>query len=399
MARRRRRTYLKWYSAATAVGLLIIVGFNLAVDPLHFYHRPFLHSTFVRNQRYQNPGLAKNYDYDAVVIGTSHTENFSTDQMAKVLGWKVMRLSMSGSTAYEQQMILKKALDTGKVKHVLWGLDFDSFLRKPDDVAVGKANFPFYLYNESPLTPIQYLLSRDTFGFSWQALWGRGEHRLERLNTWSDQFEFSEARALAAWRYEQNSGHRSSPTASIVLDSTPAEALAANVRLHVAQLIEAHPEVTFHLFFPPFSILAYADDFTLSEDRFSARLAFKETVVNSICGYANARLSDFETAFDLTHDLNNYKDLTHYHRKVNDFIVESIARDDWAINRENYRQKIRDFETNVHAFVRQALPADSQWHEKLGLAGTPLFFHDPEAPTANERPQRVATEPDRNQRL
>lgn len=399
MAPRRRRTYLKCYLAVTVAGLMVLVGFNLAVDPLHFYHRPFLHSTFVRDQRYQNPGLIKNYDYDAVVIGTSHTENFSADQMEKVLGWKVMRLSMSGSTAYEQHLILKKAFDTGKVRHVLWGLDFDSFLRKPDDVAVGKANFPFYLYEESLLTPIQYLLSRDTFGFSWRALWGRGEQHLERLHAWSDRFEFSEARVLAAWHYEQETGHRSSPTASSALDSTPSEALAANVRLHVAPLVEAHPEVTFHLFFPPYSILAYADDFTLSEDRFGARLEFKEAIVNSICGYANACVSDFETAFDLTHDLSNYKDLTHYNRRINDYIVESIARNDWAITRENYRPKLGEFETSVHAFVRQALVADSPWHEKLGLAGTPLFFHDPEAPTANKRPQRVATEPDRNRRL
>jgi len=372
MRRFGRPTYLQTYGTLTVAALLAVMATNWLVDPLHFYHRPYVHGTFVTNQRYQNPGLAKNYEYDAVVIGTSHTENFSPRQMGEVLGWRVLPLAISGSTAREQRLILTKALESGQVRRVLWGLDFNSFRCEPDEVRLEYGDFPLFLYEETPLTPVRYLLSRDTLNFSRRALAGKGARDLESLHAWPEKFEFSEERVLAAWRFERASSGRKMRAIGGALRRPVDEALRENVRVNLVELVERHPEVEFHLFFPPYSILTYVNDFARADDQFADRMRFKEQVVHELGNNAHCRLYDFETAFEVTHDLGNYKDLWHYGRRINDFIVEAIARNEHRIDRDNAPELLARFESSVHQFVRQVLDPHNAWHARLEIDRYPL---------------------------
>ncbi len=385
MRHRRRANYLLVHAAASVGGLLAVLVFNWLVDPLQLYHRPFLQNTFVDNQRYQNPGLAKNYRYDAVIIGSSHTENFSPKQIQSVLGWRTLPLSISGSTAREQRLILEKALETGQVRHVLWGIDFRSFRCEPDEIRHDGGEFPMYLYHEDLSTPLRYLLSLDTLGFSRKVLTGKGRHDLETLHAWPERYEFNEERVIAAWQHERTLPSDKLRKIGASFRGSPREALLANVRENLAALVASHPETEFHLFFPPYSALAYTNDFAIAADRFEERLAFKREIVRTLAQCKNCKLHDFEIARAITHDLNNYKDLEHYHRRVNDWIVESIARDEFRLTLENSATRLAEFEQDVHEFVRAVLVPNNPLSARLNLAHTPLSFRD-------NRAVRVATD-------
>lgn len=372
---RRPPTYLDVYAAASVASLAVIVAGNWAVDPLHFFHRPFLHRTFVDNQRYQNPGLAKNYEYDAVVIGTSHTENFSPRQIRERFGWKTMPLSISGSTALEQRLILDKAFETGQVRHVLWGLDFTSFHREPEDLRRG-TDFPMHLYRETPLTPVKYLLSRDTVKYARDALAGKGKTDLEILHAWTDQYEYSAKRVIESWKFERENPPRNTALVQTDGNRPIGEAMGENIETNLVAVVKAHPDATFHLFFPPYSILAYVNDFAIDKDRFSERLEFKEAVVRELAGCANCRLYDFESAFELTHDLDNYKDLWHYGPHVNALIVDAIARDEYRIDSMNSQSMLAEFDRSVREFVTEAMNPQNRWHDRLGLDASPLHLDD-----------------------
>ena len=142
----------------------------------------------------------------------------------------------------QQYLVLKKALETGKVRHVLWGLDYNSFACNPEEVRQDNGSFPLYLYEETATTPLSYLLSQDVFAFSWRALLGRG-NPLETLHAWSDRYEFSEAPVLAAWTYQRELSIQNPKTLAAPLRCSPQEALAANVRMHLASLVQARPDV------------------------------------------------------------------------------------------------------------------------------------------------------------
>lgn len=62
----------------TAVTVIII-------DPYFHYHKPISFVSYkLSNQRYINDGIVKHFNYDAVITGTSMTENFKSSQFDKL---------------------------------------------------------------------------------------------------------------------------------------------------------------------------------------------------------------------------------------------------------------------------------------------------------------------------
>ncbi len=363
----RSRTYLKTYACCCA-GLLLIVGLiNLLIDPLHFYHRPFWPGGFVKNQPFQNPGLAKNYPYDSVIIGTSHTENFRPAHINDALGWQTLRLSMSGSTAHEQWHILSKALETGQVRNVLWGIDFESFAAGAQVVRPG---FPFHLYHERWDTPLKYLFSTDTLNYSWRSVRGKDRRDLATLGYWSDDFTFGKDRVLAAWQHMQAATDHASHAELHRLGHLDVDALRESIRGNLTTVVRENPQVRFCLFFPPYSVLAALNDFTISSTLHRDRIWFQHAVVRAVADFANCEVYDFQQAVEVTHSLDNYKDLTHYSGRINDFIVESIARGDYRVQSGTYAAQLVELERRIQHFVRQAVVPGSEYFRELQLEQT-----------------------------
>lgn len=72
---KRKNTAIKWIIgilAAAAAAVLIFILSIFAIDPMFHYHAPlkFLSYPLV-NERYQNNGIVKHFDYDSVITGTS----------------------------------------------------------------------------------------------------------------------------------------------------------------------------------------------------------------------------------------------------------------------------------------------------------------------------------------
>lgn len=375
----RKRSYLSIYAGGCAGLLLAVVAANLAIDPLHFYHRPFFNGGFVKNQPYQNPGLAKNYAYDSVIIGTSHTENFRPPHIDDVLGWQTLKLSMSGSTAREQRLILSKALESRPVKHVLWGVDFESFAAGAEVVRPG---FPFHLYHERWDTPLKYLVSADTLKFSLRSIRGKGPKELAALGYWADDFTFSKERVVAAWKHSQAAAGRESHNGPGARRHADADAVLASLHANLTDVVRQNPQTRFYVFFPPYSILASLQDFTISSTLFRDRLRFQAALVRELADCDNCEIYDFQQAADVTHSLDNYKDLTHYSGQVSDFIVESIARGDYRVRSDRHPQQLAELERRVHEFARRAATPGSEYFRELGLQQTRFLGLEP--------PQRIA---------
>ena len=74
----------KWWIAVLCAALCLILGagaVNFLIDPLMQYRPPHPALTFVAfDYDYINPGLAKNSEYDGVLVGTSLAENTDMDK-------------------------------------------------------------------------------------------------------------------------------------------------------------------------------------------------------------------------------------------------------------------------------------------------------------------------------
>jgi len=304
--------------ALTAIGLL-----NYVVDPLHYYrgltaiNRVF----FSGYQRYQNVGLARSFKYDTVVIGSSVTENFLPSYIERSWGGKAMKLSISGSTSYEQSLILQQAIATGQVARVLWGLDVSAFYSGALRVRDDQAPFPYFMYRDSALLNIEYPLSLSTLDLSLRVLRGWGETDLDALDTWYKRFKFGAETVLAGWSGScQLFDHKYLPDRNVAPEAAIARMQEA-VRQNLVAIVRANSRVSFYLFMPPMALLIYvpADSGMLTYS-----LPFRQYIAGQIAAEPNVRLFDFQSMPALVGDLNRYKDMLHFDLATAEYLIDAM---------------------------------------------------------------------------
>ena len=112
-----------------AICLTVIV-----IDPFQVYHLATRYMPPIDNttQVYANAGIARSYDYDSAVVGTSVTENFRPTQMDALLGGRFIKLCTSAGTAYNHALLMDLAFRTHDVKRIVYGLDVYSFIARLD---------------------------------------------------------------------------------------------------------------------------------------------------------------------------------------------------------------------------------------------------------------------------
>jgi len=324
MNRARARQFLLFASLSCVLLLTLVGMINFAIDPLQFFRQArFTDAHFSTNQRYQNPGLARNFPYDTVVIGTSHMENFSPALVRQALGGEPLKLAISGASVREQALMLELALRNPRLKRVVWGVLADSF-DYSDSVVSDYGPFPWHLYHADFGLLSQYLWSFDTLKSSALALSTPSSQPLESLNTWSDQGSYGPDQVEAAWlamgaRWDER-------LYAFYSKRVPAweDAKFVATRRMVAP-IRAHPTVRFDLVFPPYSILEYANDFRVHRERFARRVLLKDYLIKQLAGLPNVAIHDFETDPLLNTDLSRFKDLSHSSLATTELILHDIA--------------------------------------------------------------------------
>lgn len=335
----RYRRFLVTFLGTVVLFLGTVAVFNFVVDPFQFFRKPFLYrpAYFPGFQRYQNVGLARNYRYDTVIIGSSVTENFYPSYVNRALHVNALKLSISGSTAHEQALILTQALASGQVKNVLWAIEPSAFSFDPKGVRDDQAPFPYYMYRWPGFLNVEYLLAVETIRNSLAVVKGSEEHDLEALETWDRRLTFSIPHVLKAWNGQCEYFTRKFTPAAVLPDRLRFRDMEQSIEDNLIQLIRANPSINFWLFFPPYSILAYipADSAQLI-----AQIPFERAVMQRLAPFPTARVFDFQLATNVTHDLDNYTDPVHYRRRINEWIVDSIASDRFRVTADQVEHNL-----------------------------------------------------------
>ncbi|WP_410514752.1 stalk domain-containing protein [Paenibacillus sp. BR2-3] len=320
----RSKIAVGYFFLFTMIIAVIMVALMVFLDPLQFYHRSTWYTpVFSKEQRYQNPGLAKNFDYDTIIIGTSMTENFLPSEVNKSLGGTTMKLSIEGSTVEEHNKIASVALKTGKVKKVLWGLDYFS-LKNADEQDL--KTFPDYMYDDNFWNDYKYWFNAsvyEQFGTSIKdMLTGKKNKDLEHLNNWSAAFSYTKKR-VAKLYYEQRASE-----VYFGLNEENIEQLQQRFDTYIAPLIKEYPDVEFNFYYPPYSVMRQVAWYSSNPTRFNNQLEMRKWMFQQFDKYSNVRLYDFQAEPEWTFNLDLYKDLSHHSGQVNSWIAEAIGKDD-----------------------------------------------------------------------
>ncbi|WP_158629930.1 copper amine oxidase N-terminal domain-containing protein [Cohnella sp. AR92] len=315
-----------WFLLCAFLAAGAVVSITVIIDPLQFYHKVTWYTPrFSTEERYQNPGLAKNWDYDTIVIGTSMTENFLPSVVGKELGGTVMKLSMEGSTADEHNKMAKVALGTGKVKKILWGLDYFSLKSNSADES---SKFPDYMYDDKLWNDYPYLFNYSVYEQFINDIKakrkGMKQQNLEYLYNWNRMVTYGKAKVAKTYA-TANEGE-----VYFGLNEEPLEVVKKSFENNILSLVKAHPEVEFNFYYPPYSVLRQVVWYNTNPGRFENQIEMRKWMYEQFAQYPNVKLYDFQAAGEWTYDLDLYKDLSHHKQDVNTWIAEAIGRDDAA---------------------------------------------------------------------
>ena len=311
----------KSFTMSYFVGLLLslfsILVFNWYVDPLQYYRRNLTYP-LDENDRWQVAAFIRSFKFDTAIVGTSLTQNFSLRKLKESgLAQYPIRLSISGANLKEQLIVLESALKTDKVKNIIWGLDKYKFYES--DININK--FPAILYRPGVIKHLYYLFNSSTIIQSLRVIRYKQKDSFKELdgyNSWGgdDLINYSKAvKIMYQDRIKKNNFFK------YTIDD-----LAQNKKYveKIITLIQFHPNVTFYIFFPPYSIAYHKLEDNSDQNEYMMRVNFRNELMSKLTSHKNVVLYDFETATDIITDFNQYKDLIHYRKKVSSYIISAL---------------------------------------------------------------------------
>ena len=347
----KRKRWALFVLAALLAGLAACAALTYAVDPFEQYRESAILPLYDQ-ESYNNPGIAKNYDYDAVILGTSMVEMSHPSVIDEAFGVSSVKLPMRGSHTAQMGWQLAHVLKTHELKLAILAVDAYSLMGPPDDM---EEIYP-YLWNDSLLDDVNYLLSLDV-------LLVRIPKMLKNLGKPLD----TKRDDMYKWTdviFGAQSVYDALPDVIEHKEMTPADARlersTENIARHLEPYIAAHPQTQFVIYMPPYSV-AYWYLMTcggLSEQQFRSRARVCELLL----AYPNVKIFDFSSRAEWITDLDNYFDYSHHSGDISDAIMRAMAAG------ENRVTSVEDMEEGSER-IRQLVSAFAASYEAGRQAG------------------------------
>jgi hypothetical protein len=309
---------------------LAVMGFDAWVDPFQHYRKAarFPPRFYPAWQRYENPGLARHYDYDRIVTGSSLMENVLPADVDRILGGRTINLSVSAQTAYDAGQLLGVALATGKPRHIVMNLDYNAFSGAPDRSGFTEP-FPKYLYDDALWNDVPYLLGIGTLRKSLETAlglhWTRFNTDPARMWYWADGYQFFAAKAVQGLDPHNLNARFRQPDRTL-------EGMKASFEANLAPLIEKHPGTRFTFVYAPYAILVWLE--FEQRHQVEVTLAFREWLFERTRRYPNVEIFDFHAEPAIVMDLDHFTDIYHFSPKLSVAIIDAIAQGRYRLTRE-----------------------------------------------------------------
>ncbi|MEG1847642.1 MAG: hypothetical protein RRX92_09510 [Lachnospiraceae bacterium] len=307
-----------------AMILVAMIGLVIYVDPFFQYHKPLDGFPYlIDHQLSQNPGMAKTWDYDSVLLGSSMTVNFNTDWFRELFDLKTAKLSYNGAYPKDQANIMDIIFSHNKgVKKVFLGVDIPAYSA---DIEETKYPIPAYLYDDSYSNDISYVLNKDVIlNYILRPLADpKDQTKIPTMYSlwWTDEY-FNKEYVLRDYKAPDI-------VAQEVKEDTFLPYLQANLDENICPYLEAHPETEFVVFYPPYSILYWYG--VNRENKLDATLAEYRAMTERLLTYPNVRVFLFSDVEWIIEDLDHYADYDHYHKDINRYMAECFKNGDCEI--------------------------------------------------------------------
>lgn len=339
-----------------ALGLFFSIAFTVVligvvvviIDPYFHYHKPISGLIYPLSiERYQNDGIEKHFDYDAIIIGTSMIENCKTSQFDMLFDLKSVKLPLAGASYKEVDENVKNAIKHNEnLRIVVRSLDYNKIQCPYDYMEFPSDFYPNYLYDDNIINDVYYLLNKSVlFG----CLTVVRLSLLRDYDGWDTNFD-----AYANWMdesifgYEAFKSYQREEKINSLVENSIDDYMNVRETLdrNIIQTAKDNPQIDFYLFITPYSILYW--DGLYRKGELNKQLELEKYAISMLVPIENIHLYSFNEEYDIICNLDNYRDACHYAENINEYIIECIYSGKHEITKENYNeycQRIYDFYT------------------------------------------------------
>ncbi|MBR5579463.1 MAG: hypothetical protein IKW28_10780 [Lachnospiraceae bacterium] len=335
MSAKRIKNWLRYTIGVPAVVLVLVFIIMFICDPYFHFHGPLKGLSYrITEERYVNNGIVKNFNYDAVITGSSMNQNFKTTTMDSLFGTNAVKVPFSGAGFQEVSDNLRVALESGnEIKYVLWGLDYNGLNRDYD--WQGYENFPEYLYDNNPWNDLSYVFNKSIL---LEGLFNNLVHTVTGQPTTTFD-EYSSWEVGSGWEVINRTYRRSKEILPMEeITEKEINRVTDNIRNNIVELVKDYPDTTFLLFYTPYSALywesIYRDGWLFKQ------IEMEKIATQMLLECENVRLFNFSKETEITGDVLCYRDKEHYIASVNELILQWILEGRGLVTGENYEDTL-----------------------------------------------------------
>lgn len=329
------------------IPLVMVAYWTIKLDPYFHYHKPDTENYFysLYNERSQNNGITRNFDYDGIVTGTSMTQNFKTSEAEKLFGGKFIKVSYAGGTYKEINDNLKVALDNNSnIKTIIRGLDLSKINQDKDAMREDLGEYPTYLYNDNIFDDVKYVFNRDVI---FKSVYGMvtdndkkgfepGITSFDEYSNWMAKYKFG-VTSKTVFKNKVPATHKDVKQEELTDEEV--KTILANIEQNVTSLAKANPDVTFYYFLTPYSAAWW--QCRINDGTFNKIIDAEKIAVEQILKVDNIKLYSFDSLTEINTDLNNFKDKYHYGEWINSLILRYMKDGKCLLTEKNYKEQIQ----------------------------------------------------------
>ena len=351
---------------ASLAFMVAAVALNFIVDPLQLFRPARLFAAmYSQDTRVQDAGLIRSQDFDTVFMGTSLAIHFRQSEIDKELGTHSLKLAMTGSASREQSFVLAAALERHP-KRVIWEMDdwifvdsdeIDKDIWLPADLYRRNARgLATYLFNGAmtreslwillrSIPPLRPIVAKLTNG----VMFSFPISDVDDIYALHPDFDvagtYNAEKAMAEFI------HITDPSRAAFLGGGyNYEAQVANFERDAVSLIAKNPDVTFDIYFPPYSILQWVAMRDASPATLKLVYDLSAYMSRRLLEFPNVRLFDFRGVREITHDLNNYSDVVHHSPAIDKKVLQMLASGEHLVDRDAPTASLDRLKAQVEAY-------------------------------------------------
>ena len=343
------KNFIKHFGIWSSILLLLCILTVVLFDPFFQYHKPLPGlKAVLTDKEYQCTGSLKTFDYDSVIAGSSVAENYYNDWFNKGFDCTVIKAIRSYGATADLCFLLDIVFEHQDIKYVFYNLD-PSALTADAQTTYELTGCPMYLYDDNYINDIEYWLNKGVLMEKIPYLIANsvidGAYDENDSYNWAQWKQFNSDMALGLYI-------RKPSISEMKPEKYYEDILNQNLKL-LTDRIKAHPDTTFYVFIPPYSMLWW--DNIYREGDTESYLYNMEYTMKTLLFYENVKFYYFQNDRKVITNLENYMDILHFSPEINHYICDSMMSNSHRINLNNYKENINEMRDLSYEIVNELI--------------------------------------------